>query len=86
MILKVCLPSLHAGLDLDGLVAAIDHANVDLARVGLLLAEEVVDSGLDVVAEPSGWKTFGCVLVLALLDWSPLDATGTVESAKNRKQ
>ena len=48
----VGLPFLHARLDLHIFVATDDDADVDVARVGLLRAEEVVDPGLDVGAQP----------------------------------
>jgi len=47
------------------LIAAKNDTNVDFSRVGLFLAQEVVDSRLNVVAQTSGWKTFSCVLVIS---------------------
>ena len=70
-------PLFHAALDLDGLVAAVDDPDVDLAGVRLLLAQEVVDARLDVGAEPRRGQVAGEHRVRALLRAAPLVAVIT---------
>ena len=71
------LPFLHAALDLDGLVAAVDDPDVDLAGVRLLLPQEVVDARLDVGAESRRRKVLGDVPVRRPFRVAPLVAVIT---------
>ena len=72
-------PFLHARLDLDGLVARVDDPDVDLAGVGLLLPQEVVDPGLDVGAEAGDGQALRREAVLSPLRSAPLVAVITGE-------
>jgi hypothetical protein len=76
------LPLFHSGLDFHRLVAAEDNADVDLAGVGLLLPQEVVDAGFDVGPEPGDRKSFGGVPVLGALRVPDLVAVVAHEAAK----
>ena len=75
---------LHAGLDLDLLVAGEDDPDVDVARVRLLLPQEVVHPRLDVVAQPSCLQPLCCESVLLPRASSRLVATLTFEPAGQR--
>ena len=75
---------LHAGLDLDLLVAGEDDPDVDVARVRLLLPQEVVHPRLDVVAQPSGLQTLRCEPVLLSRAPSRLVATLAFEPRTQR--
>ena len=58
------IPLLHSWLDLDLLVSREHDSDVDIARVRLLLPQEVVDSCLDVGTKSRGLQLLSCVLVL----------------------
>ena len=70
-------PLFHAALDLDGLVAAVDDPDVDLAGIRLLLPQEVVDARLDVGAQSRRRKVLGDVPVRRPLRVAPLVAVIT---------
>ena len=78
--LKSFLPLKHAGLDLDLLVAGEDDPDVDVAGVSLLLAQEVVDPGLNVVAQAGGLQPLGGEPVLFSFGPGCLVTTVTFES------
>ena len=75
---------LHAGLDLHLLVAREDDSDVHVARVRLLLPEEVVHPRLDVVAESSCLQPLRCESVLLPRASSRLVATLTFEPERQR--
>ena len=79
-------PVLHARLDLHLLVAREDHPDVHVAGVGLLLPQEVVHPGLDVVAQPGGLEALRCEPVLLPRTPCCLVATVALEPGDRDKQ
>ena len=75
---------LHAGLDLHLLVAREDDSDVHVARVRLLLPEEVVHPRLDVVSKPSCLEPLCCEPILLTRASSRLVATLTLEPGKQQ--
>ena len=83
---KSLWPVLHARLDLHLLVAREDHPDVHVAGVGLLLPQEVVHPGLDVVAQPGGLEALRCEPVLLPRTPCCLVATVALEPGDRDKQ
>ena len=77
---------LHARLDLHLFVAREDHPDVHIAGVCLLLPQEVVHPGLDVVAQPGGLEALRCEPVLLPRAPCCLVATVALEPGDRDKQ